>query len=299
MTLDNEETTEELETTETTEEADPETQDTDLPEESGGEAPDEEGGAPEEESDEISVSFGDAEPEREEEADDASASAPFRAMRKANREQAKQLKKLRAEMAERDKPAEPEVTEAPSLEACGYDEEIYALKMEKHLEGKRVTAKKRAEEDEATKVSQQAWQAQIDRYETQKTELAAPEYEESEEVVQELFTPQQQAMMVQGCDNTARLFYALGRNPTEAKKLAGESDPVKFSFAAAKLETKLKMKRSKKPTTVPESIPSGTGNSNTSDNALTKLRAKAATTGDYSQVVRYKAEQRRKAESRG
>lgn len=298
MTLENEDVAEELETAETAEEE----QDVETPEETGAGETEEQPGkeeSPDDEAEEISASFGDAEQEQEQEPDDNSGSAPFRAMRKANREQAKQLKKLRAEMAERDKPAEPEVTEAPSLEECGFDEEIFALKMEKHLESKRVAAKKQAEADERVQAGQQAWQVQVERYEIQKAELAAPEYEESEAVVQELFTPQQQAMMVQGCDNTARLFYALGRNPTEAKKLAGESDPVKFSFAAAKLETKLKMKRSKKPTTVPESIPSGTGNSNTSDNALTKLRAKAATTGDYSQVVRYKAEQRRKAESRG
>jgi hypothetical protein len=98
----------------------------------------------------------------------------------------------------------------------------------------------------------------------------------------------QQGMIVQGADNAALVVYALGKNPKKAKELASITDPVKFAFAVAKLETQLKISN-RKAQTSPERKISGTGRpSGAVDSTLDRLRADAEKTGDYSKVFQYK-----------
>ena len=100
--------------------------------------------------------------------------------------------------------------------------------------------------------------------------------------------------MLQGADNPALVIYALGKNPKKAKELAAITDPVKFAFAVAKLESQLKVTNRKAPPP-PEKTMRGTGpGSGAVDSTLERLREEAARTGDMTKVIRYKAEQRRK-----
>ena len=98
----------------------------------------------------------------------------------------------------------------------------------------------------------------------------------------------QQGMIVQGAENPALLVYALGKNPKKAKELASITDPVKFAFAVAKLETNLKVTK-RKASSRPESKINGTGRpSGSVDNTLDRLRAEAEKTGNYTKVSQYK-----------
>ena len=114
------------------------------------------------------------------------------------------------------------------------------------------------------------------------------DYDFAEDVVQDTLSVMQQGMIVQGAENPALLVYALGKNPKKAKELASITDPVKFAFAVAKLETNLKV-TSRKASAKPEKKISGTGRpSGSVDNTLDRLRADAEKTGDYSKVFQYK-----------
>ena len=102
-----------------------------------------------------------------------------------------------------------------------------------------------------------------------------------------------------GADNTALIVYALGKNPEKLAELAKITDPVRFAFAAGKLEKDIKVQPRKGNTKPqPEQIVrssaslSGGGNS-----ALDAARKKAETTGDYTEVNRIK-QQLRKAQAR-
>ena len=80
----------------------------------------------------------------------------------------------------------------------------------------------------------------------------------------------------------------LGKNPKKAKEISTITDPAKFAFAVAQLETQLKVTQ-RKAATAPERTVQGTGNkSGTVDSTLERLRTEAAKSGDFTKVVQYK-----------
>jgi hypothetical protein len=88
------------------------------------------------------------------------------------------------------------------------------------------------------------------------------------------------------------LIYAIGKSTKRAKELAAITDPVKFAFAVAKLETQLKV-TNRKAASPPEKTVQGTGRvSGTVDSTLDRLRAEAEKTGNYSKVMAYKRQKR-------
>ena len=112
--------------------------------------------------------------------------------------------------------------------------------------------------------------------------------------MQDTFNVTQQGVILQGAKRPELLIYALGKNPAKAKELAAIKDPVKFAFAAAELETKLKV-ADRKVTTEPERVVTGSARiSGTVDSTLERLRAEAEKTGDMSKVLAYKRGLKRK-----
>jgi hypothetical protein len=134
---------------------------------------------------------------------------------------------------------------------------------------------------------QREWQSKLDTYGKAKNSLKVPDYDEAEEAVQQSLDVTQQGIIVQGADNPALVVYALGKNPRKAQELSDIKDPVKFAFAVAKLEKELKV--TKKAAPPPETTVKGTARvSGSVDSTLDRLREKAAKTGDYTEVIRYK-----------
>ena len=74
-----------------------------------------------------------------------------------------------------------------------------------------------------------------------KSELKVSDFEDAEEVVASLFSVTQRGIIINGSDSHALMVYAIGKNPAKAKELAAITDPVKFCFAVAKMETQLKV----------------------------------------------------------
>jgi hypothetical protein len=139
---------------------------------------------------------------------------------------------------------------------------------------------------------QKAWQAKLDGYGKAKAELRVKDFEDAEEVAQQVFSITQQGVLLQGADNPALVVYALGKNPAKAKELAEIKDPVKFAFAVAKLEKDLKV-TNRRQAPAPERIVTGTGRSSGAvDSTLERLREDAARTGNMTKVIAYKAQKR-------
>lgn len=253
--------------------------------------PDEQDNEGEAADDEVVITIGDEEAPTSEEDEFEGKPAPqfVKDLRKKARDDAKRIKELEQKL-ETTKPAETptELGEEPTLEACDYDTDQFKVQYKAWMSRKADHEKAEAKKQDDVKAAQAAWQAKLDAYGTAKAALKVRDYEEAEATAQDVLSLTQQGVILSGADDPAKLVYALGKNPKKAKELASITDPVKFAFAVAKLETQLKV-TPRKTAPVPEREVRGNApSSGTADKQLARLEADAERTGDRSKVVAYK-----------
>ena len=246
----------------------------------------------EEEEDVVSINGEAPDPETE---DDDRAPGWVRDLRKEYRNEKRRAKELeqKVERLERgNTPASQPIGLKPTLESTDYDTERYETELASWYEKKRTHDDQQNVVQSQQKAVQKEWETKLESYHSSKADLKVKDYEFAEEVVQDNLSVMQQGMIVQGADNPALVVYALGKNPKKAKELASITDPVKFAFAVAKLETNLKV-TTRKASSRPEKKISGTGRpSGSVDNTLERLRTEAEKTGDYSKVFQYKKQKK-------
>ena len=237
--------------------------------------------------DDVVVSIGEESPPQEEE---QRAPEWVRELRKANREKERKIRELEAKLnatATETKPVA--LGPKPTLEACDYDSEEYEKKLADWYEDKRLHDAAEAEAQAQRDAEAKAWQDKLDSYAKARATLKVRDYEDAEAVALETFNVTQQGIVLQGSDNPALIIYALGKNTTKAKELASITDPVKFAFAVAKLETQLKVTNRKAAAAPERTITTGGGRiSGSVDSTLDRLREEALKTGDMSKVMAYK-----------
>lgn len=243
------------------------------------------------ESDDIVVTIGEEAPPTEEE---IQAPEWVRELRKTNREDKRRIReleeKLNSTKSAETKPAT--LGKKPTLEDHDYDTDKFEQSLSVWYDQKRDADQAAAKAEVVQKEQQNAWQAKLDAYGKAKAELKVKDFEDAEVAAQDVFNVTQQGIMLQGADNPALIIYALGKNPKKAKEISAITDPVKFAFAVAKLETQLKVTQ-RKAATAPERTVQGTGNkSGAMDSTLDRLRAEAAKSGDFTKVAQYKAQKR-------
>lgn len=227
----------------------------------------------------VIVTIGDEEPPKEE----AHAPEWVRELRKNYREAQKELRELKAR--QQVQPDVPQLGKKPTLEDFDYDTDKFEQSLVQWHEKKRHVDKMAEDKAKAAEQQQKAWEERLQGYTSQKQALKVPDFDDAESLAQETFNQTQQGVILQGADNPALLVYALGKNPAKAKELAAITDPVKFSFAVAKLETQLKT-TPRKPAAAPERTLSGTAPvSGAVSNRLEALKSKAEKSGDYSEYL--------------
>lgn len=233
---------------------------------------------------ELVVQIGDDPVEEEERAPEW-----VRDLRKKNREDQRRIRELEAKLAEK---ANPTVSlgKKPELDEFDYDTDKYESALALWFEKKRAyeahQEAARRQEEEAT----QTWQQKLQSYAEGKQSLKVKDFDDAEALIVDAFSQTQQGVVIQGAENPALVVYALGKNPKKAKELASITDPVKFAFAIAKLETQLKVNKKSLPP--PEKVVGGTAPLGTVDSTLDRLRSEAEKTGDYSKVFAYKRQKR-------
>ena len=246
-----------------------------------------------EEPDEIVVSIDGEEPPPQEE---QAAPEWVRELRREHRELKKRNRELESRVSQSAE-TNPAVTlgAKPSLENLDYDTEKYEQSLADWYERKRLVDDQQSQARRSEEEQQQAWNAKLEGYVEAKTKLKVKDYDDAEEVAQQLFNVVQQGVVIQGAENPALVIYALGKNPKKAKELAAIDDPVKFAFAVAKLESKLKV-GNRKAATQPERTVSATARSSGSvDSTLERLREEASKTGNMDKVMAYKRAQKQAA----
>jgi hypothetical protein len=243
-----------------------------------------------EDTEEVVVSIGEEAPPPE---DHTPAPEWVKELRKTNRELQRQNRELQSRLQAAPPETKPVVIgNKPKLEDHDYDADKYEEALANWFERKRQADDANAKQEAEVMNQQKAWQAKLDGYGKAKAELRVKDFEDAEEVAQQVFSITQQGVLLQGADNPALVVYALGKNPAKAKELAEIKDPVKFAFAVAKLEKDLKV-TNRRQAPAPERIISGTGRSSGAvDSTLERLREDAARTGNMTKVIAYKAQKR-------
>ncbi len=250
------------------------------------------------EADEVVVSIGDDETDTEAEAQRQQENrAPqwTRDLRKANRDQAKRIRELEQRDQQRQTvQVAPAVGEKPKLEDLDYDAQKFEVALEA-WHGRKAAAVAEQSKREAQQASEKhAWDARLANHAKLRGELKVRDYDDAEAAVDDALSVTQRGLIVHGAENSAQVFYALGKNPKVMKELADITDPVLFAFRVAKLETKLKV-APRKTAPVPERQIRGNASPGSTDSTLARLQAEADRTGDRSKVAEYRRKQRRAA----
>lgn len=243
-----------------------------------------------EDTEEVVVSIGEEAPPPEEH---TPAPEWVKELRKTNRELQRQNRELQGKLQAAPPETKPVVIgNKPKLEDHDYDADKYEEALTSWFERKRQADDVNAKQEAEVMNQQKEWRAKLDGYGKAKAELRVKDFEDAEEVAQQVFSITQQGVLLQGADNPALVVYALGKNPAKAKELAEIKDPVKFAFAVAKLEKDLKV-TNRRQAPAPERIVTGTGRSaGAVDSTLERLREDAARTGNMTKVIQYKAQKR-------
>ena len=242
---------------------------------------------------EFVITAGDETPEPSGEDDFSGQPAPawVKDLRKKEREARKRIKELEAQV-QKSQPADKpiEVGLKPKLSDFDYDEDQFESAVEQWHERKRQVEQQQASKQAEEEQAQQAWQTKMQSYEERRQTVAAKvrDFEEVEEAAKDKLTPTQQGILIHAAENPELIMYHLGKHPNKAKELAEITDPIQFAFAAAKLDSQMKI-QTRKPATQPERKPSGSaGLAGAVDQKLAQLEAKAAKTGDRTELIKYK-----------
>lgn len=250
-----------------------------------------ESGTEEQSEEELQVQIGDEEPPPQEQEETAQW---VKDLRKQQRELIKENRELKRNL-QTGQPAQqkPALPERPKLADFDYDEDKHQAALDgwyaKKLEIDQFEATQRRAAEDA--------QRQVDEvrkdYQTKAATLKVPDYKAAEEEVIASLSEAQQGLILGGADNPPLLVYALGKNPKRLSELAAIKDPVKFAFAAAKLEKDLKVSNRKNEKPAPETTVKSSGPVVSGNATLERLRAEAQKTGDMSKVVAYKRQMRK------
>lgn len=245
------------------------------------------------EDEEFVITVGDEEPEPSDDDDFSGKPAPawVKDLRKQSREDKKRIKELEAQVQQA-KPAEKpiEVGPKPKLADFDYDEDQFESAVEQWHERKRQVEQQQAAKQAEEEKAKQAWQQKMQSYEERRQNVASKvrDFEELEEAAKDKLTPTQQGILIHAAENPELIMYHLGKNPKKAQELSAITDPVLFAFAAAKLDSQMKI-QTRKPATQPEKKPSGSaGLAGAVDQKLAQLEAKAEKTGDRTELIKYK-----------
>lgn len=234
--------------------------------------------------DDLGFSFD--EPENDSEGHDpyAGQAAPewVKQMRKENRELKKQLKQT---------PQQPQVAqlrEKPTITDHDFDSDAYEADLEQWFNEK-------AQHDEVVNTQKAKDEAIDNRYisSVDKMRKIAPDYDDVEETVVSTLSPEKQALLKIGIEDTAKLVYALGKSPNKLAELE-QLDPVSFVKQLGIMEFQMTQK-SRNPNKPQPKSHELTGVAGGGDGKLAKLEAEAAKTGDRTAIREYRKRMKQKS----
>lgn len=264
----------------------PENQDIDAdpPELEGDEAAEDDG-------DDVEVIIGD-EPAPEAE---KSGTDLVRHLREVNREQARELANLRRATPVEEAPKPIEVGPLPTIEEHDYDADKHAAAVEAWAARKAEAAAQAADAEKVQEASKAASVAVFNDFNTKKTAMRARDFDVAEGVLVASLSPIQVKSILEACDNSANVVYALGKHPKKLAELKAITNPVKFIAAVVKLEGTIKVTPRRQAPDVDTSVRGSASLAPKVDKHLEGLENAAEKNGDRSKVIAYKRSLKEKA----
>lgn len=234
-------------------------------------------------------------------------SAPIRQLR----EQLKEERRRRAELESKITPAKVELGPKPTLESCEYDEERFGAELDAWY-SKRDAAQAQERQAEQAQAQQAEKQRQIQaRYaakaETliQRAKITPEQYRASEDAFAQEIASGDAGDAIKGLvtayiEDAPLVIHALGSRPQVRARISAIDDPVKKFLAVYDLSKEIKVATKRKAPPPPEERISGSGRITQSDPAkeLERLEAKAAKTGDRTEIIAFKRAQRMKEQAK-
>jgi cell fate (sporulation/competence/biofilm development) regulator YlbF (YheA/YmcA/DUF963 family) len=215
-------------------------------------------------------------------------------LRKSHREVLRENRELKARVGAPAAPQKPALPDRPKLDQFDYDEDKFQAAMDSWYVKKSEIDNFETSQRTAQQEAQKQVEATRTAYQEKAKALKVSDFKEAEEEVINTLSEVQQGLILQGADSSHLLVYALGKNPKRLAELAAIKDPVKFAFAAAKLEKDLKTSNRKSEKPAPETPLKNSGAAVVgSSKTLDRLREEAAKTGDMSKVVAFKRQMRK------
>lgn len=250
----------------------------------------EQGGNAAAEDGELVISFGEEAPTSEE-AEHKEAPAWVKELRKADREKAKRIRELEAQVAARAEAEKPLAAAKPTLAECDFDEDVFAEKLTAYHEAERAAKAARDAKAAQEQKQAEAWQATVSAYQTATKALKVDDFESAEESVKGTLNPMQMAIVLDAVSTpeaAAKLVFALGSNPNQLKQLASTVNPVKFAIAVSKLEEKMTVQPRKAAPAPEKTLKGGAPAVGVTDTKLAQLEAAAEKSGNWDPVLAYK-----------
>lgn len=212
-------------------------------------------------------------------------------LRKKAKDDARELRELRAKLAVAPQtvtPAETDPGEKPTLEGCDFDAEKFEANFAAWVEKKAKADQAKKDAEAKAQADKDAWQAKLQAFANDGAALKVPDFQDAQDAATAELTPIQQSIIINGASKPALLVYALGKDPAKLKELAAIKDPVKFAFAAAAIEKDIRVAPRKKQIPAPETRVTGSAGTAHVDGTLERLRKEAERTNDYTKVHAYK-----------
>lgn len=207
-----------------------------------------------------------------------------------------ELKDAKRQLAEakRQQPVAPVADPGPrpTLEACDYDEDAFAQRLDKWHEDKRAQADADRHREQVQEQDRQRAQQDRQRYDQARASLRFADVESAEEAFGGDMQPWQQAAILRYADDPAKAVYAIGKLASKRQELAAIDDPFAFIKAVAKMEGSIKMTKRAKPP-APERTVRGSASLATGvDKEEARLEKEAERTGDRTALINYRRNKR-------
>lgn len=215
----------------------------------------------------------------------------LKAAREAQKAAAAEAREAKARLAELEaavKPKEPEI-KRPSMEDCGFNEDIFAEKMAEYVASQEKARAAKREEEARAKAAEEAYQAKLNRYHAERTKVGVDDDAQARVVA--ALTPQQQSALMDASGDPAKVVAALARTPKVLAELSEIKEIHKFAYRLAQIEGKIQMTQKSPPPPETKLRGGGAVAGAVSTTPLDKLRDQAEATGDY---TAYLAEKRRR-----
>ena len=212
------------------------------------------------------------------------------------REQIRERDRRLAELQKSAPQQQPiEVGEKPTLAGCDYDEEAYEAELDQ-WKGRKAAAEKQAEEaQKSQRQAAEAWNQELQGHHEKKAALGYKDVQEAEEVALAALNEVQQAVIVKAAENSAKVIYALGKNPAKLAELSKITDPIKLAVAVSKLEGKIIVTKRGGPPEPERIARGGAPAAQGKDKQLERLEKDAERTGDRTKLIAYR---RQKAQAK-